>query len=91
MGVSPAPGAAGMICPCSRRPDSTERLSRAESAGQSAIRPATLDEILQFVERDANYGYLEDLGLFSPRAGVTVKPSERDPLTLRASVSHRSE
>ena len=44
---------------------------------------------VDFGGRYANYGYLEDLGLFSPRAGVTVKPSERDPLTLRASVSHR--
>ena len=44
---------------------------------------------VEFGGRYANYGYLEDQGLFSPRAGVTVKPSERDSLTLRASVSHR--
>ena len=44
---------------------------------------------VDFGGRYANYRYLEDLGLFSPRAGVTVKPSEKDSLTLRASVSHR--
>jgi hypothetical protein len=43
---------------------------------------------LDFGGRYANYGYLEDQGLLSPRAGVEVKPFD-DPLKLRASVSHR--
>lgn len=43
---------------------------------------------VDFGGRYANYGYLQDQGLLSPRAGVTVKPSEKDSLTLRASVSH---
>jgi len=44
---------------------------------------------LDFGGRYANYGYLQDRGLFSPRAGVTLKPSEKDSLTLRFSASHR--
>jgi hypothetical protein len=44
---------------------------------------------LDFGGRYANYGYLQDQGLFSPRAGVAVKPSEKDSLTLHASVAHR--
>lgn len=43
---------------------------------------------LDFGARYANYGYLEDQGLWSPRAGVEVKPLD-DPLKVRASVSHR--
>ena len=43
---------------------------------------------LEFGGRYANYGYLEDRGLLSPRGGIEVKPLD-DPLTLRASVSHR--
>jgi outer membrane receptor protein involved in Fe transport len=43
---------------------------------------------LDFGARYANYGYLEDQGLWSPRAGVEVKPLD-DPLKLRASVAHR--
>jgi len=39
--------------------------------------------------RYANYGYLSDQGLLSPRDGVTVKPWEKDSLALHASVSHR--
>ena len=39
--------------------------------------------------RYANYGYLSDQGLLSPRAGVTIKPWEKDSLALHASVSHR--
>jgi len=38
--------------------------------------------------RYANYGYLEDQGLWSPRGGVEFKPLD-DPLKLRASVAHR--
>jgi hypothetical protein len=44
---------------------------------------------LEFGGRYANYGYLEDQGLLSPRAGIEVKPLGDDPLKLRASVSHR--
>jgi hypothetical protein len=43
---------------------------------------------LEFGGRYANYGYLEDRGLLSPRAGIEVKPFD-DPLKLRASVAHR--
>jgi hypothetical protein len=43
---------------------------------------------LEFGGRYANYGYLEDQGLLSPRAGIEVKPFD-DPLVLRASVAHR--
>jgi hypothetical protein len=43
---------------------------------------------LEFGGRYAHYGYLEDQGLLSPRAGIEVKPLD-DPLKLRASVSHR--
>jgi hypothetical protein len=39
--------------------------------------------------RYSNYGYLQDQGLFSPRVGVAITPSEKDSLTLRASVAHR--
>jgi hypothetical protein len=37
----------------------------------------------------ARYDYLADRGLWSPRLSVAVKPSSKDSLTLRASVSHR--
>ena len=43
---------------------------------------------LEFGGRYANYGYLEDQGLLSPRAGVEVKPFD-DSLKLRANLSHR--
>ena len=43
---------------------------------------------LEFGGRYANYGYLEDQGLLSPRAGFEVKPFD-DSLKLRANVSHR--
>ncbi|HZI81336.1 MAG TPA: TonB-dependent receptor [Vicinamibacterales bacterium] len=43
---------------------------------------------LEFGGRYANYGYLEEQGLLSPRAGIEVRPLD-DPLTLRASVAHR--
>jgi hypothetical protein len=43
---------------------------------------------LEFGGRYAHYGYLDDQGLLSPRAGIEVKPLD-DPLRLRASVSHR--
>jgi hypothetical protein len=43
---------------------------------------------VDFGARYANYGYLADQGLWSPRGGVEVKPLD-DPLTLRASVAHR--
>jgi hypothetical protein len=43
---------------------------------------------LEFGGRYANYGYLEDQGLLSPRVGVEVKPFD-DSLKLRANVSHR--
>ncbi len=45
---------------------------------------------LEFGARYANYGYLEDQGLWSPRAGIEVKPLD-DPLKLRASVAHRED
>ena len=37
----------------------------------------------------ARYDYLADASLLSPRASVTVQPSARDRLKLRAVVSHR--
>jgi hypothetical protein len=37
----------------------------------------------------ANYGYLQDQGLWSPRAGVEIRPSQDDSFVLRASASHR--
>ena len=37
----------------------------------------------------ARYDYLSDRGLWSPRASVSVQPSARDSLTLRATMSHR--
>src|SRR5687768_15702575 len=37
----------------------------------------------------ARYDYLEDPTLLSPRASVTVQPLARDPLKVRAVVSHR--
>lgn len=37
----------------------------------------------------ARYDYLEDPSLLSPRASVTVQPLARDPLKVRAVVSHR--
>ena len=43
---------------------------------------------LEFGGRYANYGYLEDQALLSPRAGLEVKPFD-DSLKLRASLSHR--
>jgi hypothetical protein len=39
--------------------------------------------------RYARYDYLPDGDLVSPRASVTVRPVARDPLLLRATVSHR--
>lgn len=39
--------------------------------------------------RYARYDYLPDESLLSPRASVTVRPSARDSLVLRAAVSHR--
>jgi hypothetical protein len=45
---------------------------------------------LEFGGRYANYGYLADQGLLSPRAGVEVRPlGGDDPLKVRASFSHR--
>lgn len=43
---------------------------------------------VDFGARYANYGYLEDQGLWSPRGGVELKPLD-DPLKLRATVAHR--
>ena len=37
----------------------------------------------------ARYDYLEDPSLISPRASVTFQPLPRDPLKMRAVVSHR--
>ena len=37
----------------------------------------------------ARYDYLADRGLWSPRASIAIKPSQRDSLTLRATASHR--
>jgi hypothetical protein len=37
----------------------------------------------------ANYDYLEDGGLLSPRASVTLQPSSRDSLRVRATAAHR--
>jgi hypothetical protein len=37
----------------------------------------------------ARYDYLPERGLWSPRASVSVQPSARDSLTLRATLSHR--
>jgi hypothetical protein len=37
----------------------------------------------------ARYDYLEDPSLISPRASVTFQPLARDPLKMRAVVSHR--
>lgn len=37
----------------------------------------------------ARYDYLADRGLWSPRASVSVQPSARDSLTLRATALHR--
>jgi hypothetical protein len=39
--------------------------------------------------RYARYDYLPDESLISPRASVTVKPSERDSLVFRATIAHR--
>ena len=39
--------------------------------------------------RYARYDYLADRGLWSPRASIAVKPSQRDSLTVRATASHR--
>ena len=43
---------------------------------------------LDYGARYANYGYLADQGLWSPRGGIEVKPLD-DSLKLRANVSHR--
>jgi hypothetical protein len=37
----------------------------------------------------ARYDYLADRGLWSPRASIAVRPSQRDSLTFRATASHR--
>jgi len=37
----------------------------------------------------ARYDYLEDRGLWSPRASVAIRPSSGDSLTFRATASHR--
>jgi hypothetical protein len=37
----------------------------------------------------ARYDYLADRGLWSPRASIAIRPSERDSLTFRATASHR--
>ena len=37
----------------------------------------------------ARYDYLADRGLWSPRASVAIKPSQRDSLTFRATALHR--
>jgi len=37
----------------------------------------------------ARYDYLADRGLWSPRASIAIKPSQRDSLTFRATASHR--
>ena len=39
--------------------------------------------------RYARYDYLADRGLWSPRATISIKPSQRDSLTFRATASHR--
>jgi hypothetical protein len=39
--------------------------------------------------RYARYDYLPEGSLFSPRASVTIRPSVRDTLVVRATVSHR--
>ena len=44
---------------------------------------------LDYGAKYANYGYLSDQGLWSPRAGIEIRPSERDSLVLRASASYR--
>ena len=37
----------------------------------------------------ARYDYLVDRGLWSPRASIAFRPSQRDSLTFRATASHR--
>jgi TonB dependent receptor/Carboxypeptidase regulatory-like domain len=37
----------------------------------------------------ARYDYLTDRGLWSPRASIAVRPTQRDSVTLRASMSRR--
>jgi hypothetical protein len=37
----------------------------------------------------ARYDYLADRGLWSPRASIAIRPSQRDSLTFRATASHR--
>jgi hypothetical protein len=37
----------------------------------------------------ARYDYLADRGLWSPRASIAVRPSQRDSLMFRATASHR--
>jgi hypothetical protein len=37
----------------------------------------------------ARYDYLADRGLWSPRASIAIKPSQRDSLTFRVTASHR--
>lgn len=44
---------------------------------------------LGYGARYARYDYLPDGNLVSPRASVTIQPSARDSLMLRAAVSHR--
>ena len=44
---------------------------------------------LGYGARYAKYDYLADGGLVSPRASVMVQPLADDPLTLKATVSHR--
>jgi hypothetical protein len=46
---------------------------------------------LDYGAKYANYGYLRDRdqGLWSPRAGIEIRPSQRDSLLLRASASYR--
>ncbi len=46
---------------------------------------------LDYGAKYANYGYLRDRdqGLWSPRAGIEIRPSQRDSLRLRASASYR--
>jgi hypothetical protein len=44
---------------------------------------------LEYGARYAKYDYLADGGLASPRASVMVQPLADDPLTVKATVSHR--
>jgi hypothetical protein len=66
--------------------DTSRNVGALYASDSWAITPAVR---VGYGAKYARYDYLVDRGLWSPRASIAVKPSQRDSLTLRATASHR--